>query len=318
MEGGLLASGILLLVFPAAHSWPAVLTMIMLFALATETFRPANMSLIGELAPPELRKPAFALHRWAVNLGMSVGPALGGFLAQKSFRLLFFVDGMSTLSAVAILYFSSFHLAVRARETEEPGVDAPWPMAAFFRDSDFRFFLLAILPVSIVFFQHEGAMPLFLVRNLHFSESAYGLLFTLNTLMIITLEIPLNAATAHWSFRRTLTLGASLFALGFGALAVSHTYFEVALTVVIWTFGEMILFPSMSAYVSQIAPKNRHGEYMGLYMMTFSLAFTVGPWIGTLALDHFGPVALWSATLVAGLFSAGVLGRVGGDKIAGN
>src|SRR5215510_5947789 len=86
-----------------------------------------------------------------------------------------------------------------------------------------RVFLLGIMPVAIVFFQHESTMPLFLVRDLHFSESGYGMLFTINTGMIILLEVPLNHATAHWPHGRALALGSVLFSLGFGALAVAHT-----------------------------------------------------------------------------------------------
>jgi MFS family permease len=312
MEGSLLSSGLVLLLFPLAHSWPAVLIMTILFAITGESFRPANLSLISDLGPLELRKPAFALSRWAVNLGMSVGPALGGLLAQKSFSLLFIVDGVTTLSAAAILIFSPFHSSVKnfimAKKEDRSKVEFEekkrWPLATLFIDSDLRFLLLAILPVSIVFFQHESSMPLHLVRNLNFSESSYGLLFTINTLLIIVLEIPLNSATSHWSLKRTLSLGALLFGIGFGALTVAQTYFQVAITVVIWTFGEMILFPGMSTYISEIAPDGKSGEYMGLYLMSFSLAFMVAPWIGTLVLERLGATSLWSGALMLGLLSA--------------
>lgn len=123
------------------------------------------------------------------------------------------------------------------------------------------------------------------------------------------MEIPLNAATSHWPHQRTLALGSLLFGLGFGALAIARTFAEVAVTVAIWTFGEMILLPGMSAYVSQIAPGGRQGEYMGLYMMAFSLTFMVGPWAGMLVLERFGATRLWIAMLGVGMVSALLLGR---------
>jgi MFS family permease len=291
--------------------------MTILFAMTNEAFRPANLALVGELGPAEHRKSAFALSRLAVNLGMSVGPAVGGMLAQISFPLLFIVDGVTSLVAAAILALSSFHVAVLEHERKNARPREPKPArklallpSALQVDTTLRVFLLGIFPVSVVFFQHESAMPLYLVRDLHFSESAYGMLFTLNTLLIIFLEIPLNSATAHWPHRRTLAVGSLLFAIGFGSLALAHTLLQVAATVAIWTFGEMILFPGMSAYISEIAPEGMQGEYMGFYMMALSLAFMAGPWIGTLALEHYGARVLWISTLFVGLVSVVLLGRL--------
>jgi MFS family permease len=146
-------------------------------------------------------------------------------------------------------------------------------------------------------------MPLFLVRDLHFSTSAYGMLFTLSTLMIVTMEIPLNSVTAHWPHRKTFIIGCSLMAIGFGALAVARTFLEVALTVTVWTFGEMILFPAMSAYVAEIAPEGRRGEYMGFYAMGFNFALMAAPSLGTFAMDHFGGTILWLGMLAVGFVS---------------
>jgi MFS family permease len=308
MEGALAASGVVLLLFPLVHSWAGVIVMTALFAVTNEGFRPVNMALVGELGAPEYRKSAFALSRLALNLGMSIGPAVGGFLAQRSFTILFAVDGFTALASASILVLSSF------RKTEKQVVREPvlttWLPVVGLRDWSYRTFLLGIFPVAMVFWQHESTMPLFLVRNLHLSESAYGMLFTINTLMIVALEIPLNSATAHWPHRRCLALGSLLFAIGFGALALAHTALEVALTVVIWTFGEMILFPSLSAYVIETAPEGRRGEYMGLYSMTFGVALMAGSVAGTWELDRRGPTTLWISTCVAGIISAFILGRM--------
>jgi MFS family permease len=316
MEISLISSGTVLILFPLAHSKAGVALMTALFALTNESFRPANLALIGELGPPELRKSAFAMSRWAVNLGMSFGPAIGGFLAQVSFPLLFVVDGVTTLFAASILIFSSFHNSVKIHESKrrlsenKMEIRQRHLLGAFASDADFRTFLLGIIPVALVFFQHESTMPLFLVRDLHFPESAYGFLFTINTLLIIAIEIPLNSAMGSWSHRKSMILGSILFGVGFGALSVARTFAVVAVTVVIWTFGEMILFPSMSAFVSDLAPEGRRGEYMGLYMMTFSFAFMLGPWLGTLAYQKYGAIIFWTGTLCVGIISAGLLASI--------
>ena len=78
--------------------------------------RPANLALIGDLVAPERRKTAFSVNRLAINLGMSVGPALGGFLATVSFRGLFWVDGATSLAAGAILVFGRPYVELSPRE----------------------------------------------------------------------------------------------------------------------------------------------------------------------------------------------------------
>jgi MFS family permease len=113
-----------------------------------------------------------------------------------------------------------------------------------------------------------------------------------------------------WPHGKALTLGALLTAIGFGGLAFPGGLGLVVVTTVVWTFGEMILFPTMSAYVADAAPPVRLGQYMGLYTMTFGLAFAVGPWAGTLLLVHLGGYALWGAAFLVGLLAAFLFRRL--------
>jgi MFS family permease len=312
MRGSLLLSGVLLLVFPLAKSLGPVVVLTLVLSVTTEAFRPANLTIFGDLVPPKDRKTAFAVNRLAINLGMSVGPAVGGFLATISFRALFLVNGLTSLAAGAILVAASFPLHRRLADTRELA-DAVAPFAHAprgYRDARLAFFLAGVFPVAVVLFQHIASMSVFLVRDLHFSAAAYGLLFTLNCLLIVFLEVPLNIATSHWPHRRTLALGALLFGIGFGGLALAWDMWSVAATVVIWTFGEMFFFPGMAAYLTDIAPASRRGEYMGLSQMVMGLAFMVGPWGGMLILGRFGGKALWGTMFLLGAGAALIMARL--------
>jgi MFS family permease len=157
---------------------------------------------------------------------------------------------------------------------------------------------------NIVFSQLQGAMPIYIVRDLGFREAFYGGLFVLNTLIIVAIEVPLNLAMANRAFRPTIALAVALIAVGFGALGLAHSAPAVFITVIIWTFGEMIMFPTATAYVAQLAPEGRTGEYMGAFTSTFSLALIVGPWMGTALLDRVGGPITWLIMLVIGLIAA--------------
>ena len=307
MRGSLVVSGTLLILVPLARSLPAIAVLTLLLALTGEAFRPASLSVISHLAAPEQRKAAFALQRLAINLGMSVGPALGGFLAAVSWPALFFVDGAtSLLGALTLVLF--FPKAVSFPSA--PPASVASSQREGLRDAAFVFFLLAIVPVGIVFFQHESSMAVYLVRDLGMAVWTFGLLHTVNTLMIVFLEVPLNLATARWPHRRTLALGSVLVAAGFGALAFARSLPAVVLTIVVWTFGEMILLPAMSSWVADAAPPERRGAYMGLYTMAFNAALVVGSPLGTVLLEHGGGHTLWLTMLALGLLSAALFTRV--------
>ncbi len=225
---------------------------------------------------------------------------------------------MSTQLAAAVLFFTPIG---RVRHAVEAS-DVAGPLAQLRRllvldDRKFLFFLGALLLTGAVFFQHEGALPLFLVEDLGLSTAFYGLLFTINTLMIVFMEVPLNAATADWPHRRALALGSFLFAAGSGAFVFATGPVAIIAGMVIWTFGEMMLFPQASAYVADIAPPHRRGEYMGAYSLSFSLAFAVAPWAGTAVFAEFGAVVLWTAVFAVGCISAMMMLQVGTDSPTG-
>lgn len=314
MRASLFASGAMLLLYPFAHSFPALVTATVALAMVTESFRPAAMSFFAETVEPARRKSAFSVYRLGINLGMAIGPAVGGILATISFRYLFLVDGGTSLLAAMVL-------ALAAMPRRTPAAPPASPLApttatrlrlstAAHADPRFLFFLASVLPVCIVFFQHMSTMPLFVVRDLGFSPRTFGLLFSLNCVLIVLLEVPLNAATSHWPHRRTLALGALLSGAGFGGMAFAHGLVSLAVTVVIWTFGEMLFFPASAAYATDIAPDVRRGEYSGLYTMMFSTAFAIGPWAGTVVLERIGARSLWGITAVLGAIAATMLLRM--------
>ena len=316
MRASLALSGVVLFIFPLAKSFALIVVLTFIWAVIADAARPATLSALTEMTPPEQRKAAVSVHRLAVNLGMSIGPAVGGFLALVSFPLLFIVDGLTSLGAAAVLtallWSRRRELAVEHHRAvsltrERPRSEERGAVGGVLRDRTAMAFFLAMFLVGLVFMQHQGAMSLYLVRDLHYPESFYGALFTLNTLLIVAVEVPLNLGMTKWSHRRASMLGVLLFAIGFGGLGIAHGAAAITVTVIIWTFGEMILFPVSTAYVADLAPAGRSGEYMGAYSSTFSLSLIVGPWAGTAALDRFGPRAMWGGVFVCGLISLGVL-----------
>ncbi|MBI1937162.1 MAG: MFS transporter [Ignavibacteriales bacterium] len=325
MKISLTLTGVMLFFYPHITNYFLILGYTLIWSVIGEAFRPANLSFISSETKPEKRKTAFALNRLAINLGMSIGPVIGGFLSQINFHLLFYVDGITSLLAGGFLMIAKFgktedrkqNSEVRSNEIDvelnkdnhpsfsiEHQVSSLKHQESIFHNKRFLLFMLSLIPANIVFFQHIGAMPIFIVRDLGLRESVYGMLMAVNTVLIIFIEVPLNNAMSRWSDRKAAALGALLCGIGFGAMAFAHEIIFLIVTIVIWTFGEMIYFPASASYISLVSPEERRGEYMGYFQMTFSFALMTGPWIGTIVLENFGSVILWSAAFLLAALSA--------------
>lgn len=298
-------SALFMALIPLVNGYGAVLALTIAWAAAGETFRPAALALRADLSPPGMQKQTQTLARLANNLGMSVGPALGGFIAHKSFPALFYVDAL-TSAAAALVFFLFF----KAKPVQKCATAETVPSVGALRDKKFVYMMFSFVLVMCVFFQHESSMALFMVRDLKLPEYFFGLVFTINTLMIVLMEVPISHYTAHWSHRFTLSLGAALFAVAYGWLVFAKGAADIIANTVIWTFGEMILFPGLLAYVTELSPANRRGEYLGIYTMGISLGFVLGPWAGTVVFDKLGAQTLWLGTFVFGLIATLLFARI--------
>ena len=311
MQASLVFGGLVAMALPAAKSFAALAVGVLVWAAISEAYRPPSLAMIGEVTSPEQRKPAFAVVRLAVNLGLTIGPVVGGLLAERSFPAIFLVDGVTSVLAGIVLIALAGRMGLPARTVAAN--DAVRPPRAALRDGRFVFFIIAMVPVLAVIFQCLGPMSLYVVRDLGAKTSTYGVLLAINTMLVVLFDVPINSATATWPHRRAVLLGSALVGVGFGALAVARTVTAVAATVVVWTFGEIFVFGAVNAMAAELALPLRRGEYMGLFQMAFSLAFVAGPGLGVLMLERFGPIALWAGCLVVALLSGALLARVESD-----
>ena len=303
----LFLSGFAWLAFPFASSITAILVASFCAGLITESFRPASFTWVSQLAPKDKRKQAFAYARLMVNLGMSIGPPMGGLLAERWFDGIFYLDSITCWMAAFLVIVLARRTATESDEESDGEGDGEKAGAATkmaLADPALLVPLAANLLCALVFFQLDSTLPLHMVRSLGMTESDYGFLFIINTSMIILLELALTDAVAKWSNHTTMALASLLVAIGFGACAWADSWLTLACTVVVWTLGEMLLFPTVVAHISEVAPEGKEGSYMGWLTATFGLAFTLAPGLGIWLLDTHGSFTLWMSVLAVGLLSS--------------
>jgi MFS family permease len=291
-------SSVAMLALSQAQGLPMITLMSFAVGLVGEIYRPAAAALLADLVPEEGRVMAFGLYRLAINLGFAIGPATAGFLAEKSFFLIFAVDA-ATSFVYGIVALVALPHGLRGATREESPAEG---VRVALRDRQFVLFLLATLCVTFVEFQIHSTFPLHLATLGH-SPATYGLLLSINGVMIVLFELGLTAWTQRMPQQPLIAIGYALSAIGFALTGIAAGVPMLAATVVIWTIGEMIYAPVAGAYVTNLAPERYRGRYMGLWHSMFSGGMLLGPILGTM-LYQWDPNALWITCALVGILSA--------------
>lgn len=292
------ASAVAMLALSQAHAYPAIVAIVLIVGAASEMYGPAAGALIGDLVPPEQRVTAFAMYRFALNLGFAAGPATAGLLAGRSFRLLFLGDaGTSALCGVIALTALPRSVMVKSDSLEARG-----GVAHALSNRPFMLFLLATLCITWIEFQVTSTFPLYIRASGH-SAQTYGFLISFNGVLIILFELALTAWTQRFPPQPVIALGYALFGVGFALAGVSRAIPMLMLSVVIWTTGEMIYAPVTGAHVSNLAPPQYRGRYYGMWGLTWSIGMLLGPALGTLLFQRNEP-AYWTSVAAAGVVGA--------------
>ncbi len=296
--GSLIAGGIGFILLGYVKNVWAIAAMVFMVALIAESFRPASITAMANVCVPEVRTRGLALNRLAVNLGVSVGPALGGVLAGYSYKYIFWTEGLTSLLAAVLVIFL-FHekktAMVDAKEKHPLAEQPPYKDGLYLR------LLLMVFFLGFIFNQLFNTWPLFLKESYHYHEARIGMLMAMNAGMIVLFEMVLVHRLEKKHPILLITMGAVLISLGFGITGFSGSLIFIALSVVLWTTGEMLSFPFLSSFIANRAHQNRRGAYIGLLTFTFSFAFVIGPLLGSWIYQSFGPLVLWKGILLIGL-----------------
>jgi MFS family permease len=296
--------------------------------LFSPIFGLASNTVIADMFIAEKRMRAYGLLRIASNIGVGIGPALGGFLvAAGSYKLLF------NTAALLILFFSLLALLfLKETKPEHPAEKTATPgepkglrhlFSAFksvFNDKYFMVFCWISVLALTVYAQMGTTFPVYIRKAYDVGPKEFGFMMSLNALMIVFLQYLVTRLTERRSQPLMMALGALLFAVGFGSVAVFTTYEWLFVSVATWTLGEMILTPVSTAFVADVASEEKRGRYMGVFGLAWALGYAIGPMLGGLFIDFRGgqyAVDLWYATFIIGVI-AGVgyvlLGRWKGRR----
>ena len=325
MNFSLTVNGLAYFLLMHAETYPQFVGLMIMIGLSNPLYQVGADAMLADMIPSEKRTDAYAINRMANNAAFALGPAIGGFLATRSYDLAFYAAGIGFLTYSLLLFFLARETLHRQNVQKvvsgnmiapSKPVDRlrPRPSGQFtspqaegyrrvFQDRRYMIFV-ALMSLGLTASTMLWIlMPVYAKTNYALPEALYGWIPTTNALMCVFVQYPVTAITRRHSALPIVGIGMLIYALGVGSVALMSSFWGFWLSMVILTFGEITLVPTASKYVADLAPTHLRGRYMSMYWLGWGMARTLSPIIGGFLNDHIAPRAIWIGGLFIGLTS---------------
>jgi predicted MFS family arabinose efflux permease len=296
-----LYSGLAVLIGVSAPVWAIAVVYVAGRSTLTIT-RPVISAMVADFTPKEKLTEAYGILRIGGNVGWAFGPALGGYLAAFLPYGWLFGIAASTCGVVFLIVLFFVHESSQW-VSRSAGVRSVLPPA------DDRVFL-AFIGLSVLLFiamgQMASTLSIFAVDMVGFSTSQYGLLLTLNGLIVIFFQYPMTLALRRLAKFRALILGSLLYAVGYLSLGWISQFGWALGAMAIITTGEIIHAPITLSVIGELAPSDQRGRYMGLFGLSQTVGIAVGPLLGGVLIDAspLDPRLVWAPIASIALIAA--------------
>lgn len=285
----------LFLILPYFRTFEGLAFMIFVLTMVADIFRPANSVSVARYAKPENITRAYSLNRMAVNLGFSIGPALGGFLATISYNWIFYGNAIGAAAAVIVfIYFFRNRKQNDKVVIEEKDKIIKKERNAY-TDGLFILFNILCCLFSMGFLQLLSTLPLFYKDVYALNSGEIGLLLGFSGFVIVIFEMVLvHFVENRFTVRQIMFIGTAITAASYYMLNVDFGLIWLYLAMFILSTGEMLTLPFMATISINRAGITNQGAYMGFNSLAFAAANIVSPYLGTYLAEHYGYNVLWT------------------------
>jgi MFS family permease len=307
----LVASSVFMCALGFAREPGTIGVLTLLLGLTADLYRPAVSATVADVVPPKDRLRAYSLLHWTVNIGFSIAPVVAGLMASRSYLALFVADAATTFAYAMLAWFMIPETRGSGGSVVVEGQLKLREVLVALKDLAYLPFLGLTFCLALLYHQTHATLALDM-RAHGVDASTFGKVMALNGVLIVLFQ----PATTQWlsRFKRSRVLAGSclLTGVGFGITGLATSAPLYALSVVIWTMGEIGGTPAGQALVADLAPPDARGRYQGAYYMAWGSAFFAAPLLGSVVLEKLGSVWLWG-----GCFGMGILLAIGHVVTAG-
>jgi len=265
-------------------------------SMVNESFRPANATAVAHYSTTQNRTQSFSVVRLAINLGWGVGGALGGLLASIDYHLLFWVDGLTNISASFLLLWLLPKVSLAQQQNLSITKTTTVKVTPAHADKTFLYFIGLQILFALCFFQLFTTIPLYFKEELYINEFWIGIIMAINGLLIAIFEMVIVfKLEGRRPYLRLMTYGTCMMAISFFVLNIPLVsgFFIASTAMLLITFAEMIAMPFMNSYYISRSTEGNRGQYAALYTMAWSAAQIIGSTGGTQIAYTAGFNNLW-------------------------
>jgi MFS family permease len=304
MTVSLLTNGLIYLFMAQADSYAAFAVLMMLAGLSNPLYAVGADAMLADLLPVEKRTDGYAIIRMVNNAGVAIGPAIGGFVASRSYDLAFYGAAAGMLSYGFLMLFMAKETLNRATlKTKELTEKATGGFNRVLKDKGYLAFAFLVAIGLIAPAILWSLLAVYTNQNYGLSEQLYGWIPTTNALMCVFIQLPVTQITKRYRPLMVITFGMMVYAIGVGSVALMAGFWGFWLSMVILTFGELILVPTASKFVADRAPADLRGRYMSIFWLTQGISRAIAPLYGGWLNDNISPKAIWVGGMGIGLSS---------------
>jgi MFS family permease len=266
---------------------------------------PAGNALLGGLvSEPSQVGRAYGLQFTAINAALGVGTLVSSAVVDvhraATFEALFVACAVACVIQVLLL-----PPAVRRSRSADAG---PSSYREVLADKAFRRVCMAAFLFAMTGYAAlDSGFPAFARVEGSVSPSTIALAFTVNTVLIVSLQLPILGWVRHWRRTQALALSASLWGLSWLLLGLHPSTPVVLVFAALFGLGEVFQSPAMQPLVNALASDQLRGRYNAMSGAMFSVAFVVSPALSGVLIGN-GLGWVWIAFLVGGsVLTASVL-----------
>jgi len=256
---------------------------------------------VADVAPHERHEHAYASLRVANNLGVTLGPPIGGALLITGNYDVLWV-GVAALGTLTTLLAWRLIPQRGAFTPDEP--PARGSFGVIRRDKAFLLFLVSMVLANLVYFAFEVVLPISAVDSHGLDPAAWGFLVIINPALVTLFQLRLTKRVDRYPAAPRLALAMLLMGWPFLLLSVDASIGVMAFVILIFVIGEMLWIPTSQAIVAGLAPADLRGAYMGAFASTSSAGFALGPFFGLQIRGEYGDTAMWSFFAVVSVVAA--------------
>lgn len=267
-------------------------------------YRIGTDAIVADMLPAEERAQAYGFLRMGRNIGVALGPILGGIVLSSSYNI-GFVSAALALATYGIitLLFLKETLEQKPGENRESLRDQFRVMHQAMRNKAFMRMLGSFTLMEICATLMWVILAVYIKQNFGIQEDQYSWIPTTNALMVIFLQVAITRLTSRHDPHRVMPIGAAFYPLATLIVAYSTNFWGFLLAMVVMTFGELITAPTATAYVANLAPADQRGRYLGFFGLNWFIALSIGPMGAGILTDKFSIQTPWFVGTVVGVLS---------------